>query len=478
MIRELIGKQHPESAPTPNAMRALAFSAHCAARLQPGEGDTTARRLSMDAWLRDGNITMTSLTVRASLKLQQGTAISQAEEGLPLVELRALGWRAAPGASCALIAPLGALSVSPPVDGIWSMDGALPLRQPNLGFASLVFFTELLTFGVVRSAQILVQVIQPGQISEDSAIIVRLFLACLRVFLLAIPLVVWHDHLPIICSGRIPLPLVVFFSPRANQTATFFTALVGGYLCFYATFLLLEVNVVGEDTHAGHSEKRELQLVISGVVIAILSAFFLYEAVLYTIFIHYQFVRFSRLGWRTQRIHIGEMEPWKPHASRGCQQPAKVVSQGRVLRSLGAARSSGRAQTGGDSAKHLELSDLSTVSSQERSDISAERQSRVLMTRAPNRSSFVDALAATRDLSGTPPSSGVDVGRPVIIGEGVAPVQPSRCVSDASSAGYVDGITAVRAVPANASSSKSAQIVRRSLLDRVVRPGPRRSLQK
>ena len=59
----------------------------------------------------------------------------------------------AQGASCALISPVGALAIDPPrEDGLWTMDGAYPLRRAQLNFPGSVFFLNGVVYGFVLSS--------------------------------------------------------------------------------------------------------------------------------------------------------------------------------------------------------------------------------------------------------------------------------------------------------------------------------------
>ena len=156
VVRELIGNTHPNVTPSAapsagaaaaaqlspfeggDALIALAFSAHAAARMQPAAGDDAAL-LSMDAWLHARSISLEALTIRASMSLR--TPISQKEEGVPMNEMQALGWIPASGNRFSLIAPLGALAIaSAPRDGTWSLSGATPLRRPQPNYISIGLF--------------------------------------------------------------------------------------------------------------------------------------------------------------------------------------------------------------------------------------------------------------------------------------------------------------------------------------------------
>ena len=153
VIRELIASSSPEGAPSASHLRALAFSAHAAARMKPAPGDGSAR-LSIDAWLRGRNIDLDTLTVSSpfSTALRQGLT----SDKVLVDDLRALGWCPAPGASSALVAPLGTLAVAH--DGLtWTMEGAAPLRRWKFFYVSTAFLLqnifESLTEGVVFLAR-------------------------------------------------------------------------------------------------------------------------------------------------------------------------------------------------------------------------------------------------------------------------------------------------------------------------------------
>ena len=142
-------------------VRALAFSAYVAARLQPSQGDKSALEVSLSEWLREVDYSLETVGGLSS-KRADGSSLDGAmwyndlasssatpSACVPLHALRHFGWIAAPGASCALISPLGALRVEVPAEGIWSVrsgTGFPPLvNRPRLYLAGTFCFA-IVTF--------------------------------------------------------------------------------------------------------------------------------------------------------------------------------------------------------------------------------------------------------------------------------------------------------------------------------------------
>ena len=315
VIRELIGSlpRCPDYAPSAHAVRALAFSAHMAARMQPSAGDGAAE-LSLDDWLRERNSSLDALTTRLS-----GKAMLQAQEGLPLAELRSLGWVPAPGVTCAFIAPVGTLTISPPSqDGTWSMASAVPLPRPRLaGIPISVFWAQQFVYGLVNGS--VLQARLANKLGADSAHAIQFFLAITELLLLGIPLTVWVVDFASVRARwlKVPLPLKVFNGVRENVIALAATAASSGIFIYLVVDLstLLSGGLGGggdgrggDGGGEGNSDRfavprRLLQVAVNGLV----GSFLLYEASLYAIFAACQAKHFSQFGEQSQRVDIGSM---------------------------------------------------------------------------------------------------------------------------------------------------------------------------
>jgi hypothetical protein len=158
VIRELLASSSSNygsaSQPSANAIRALAFSAHFAARMGAPEGTVPP---SMYAWLEERGVSLDVndlARLRGSLS-QKGAVtpeIEQPDHCLPFEELRTLGWKLAPGGSCALISPVGILSVGVPIHGMWSTANSTPTHRPKIDLLSNLFFAEAIFYGLFEGA--------------------------------------------------------------------------------------------------------------------------------------------------------------------------------------------------------------------------------------------------------------------------------------------------------------------------------------
>ena len=292
VIRELIGT-NCDAAPTANSFRALAFSAHSAARMSPSAGDDSASRLSLDAWLSQRNLSLDTLTVRASLSSQP------ADEALPLEELRALGWVAGPGANPALIAPLGVLPVtSPAQDGTWTVVGARLMKRAQLGTASIVFFASRIGSGIVIGSANLAVVLSGAQLDSTVLSGLNLFLGIIDLSFLGIPAAVYVD-VETIYQGRVPLPLVVF-----HRLASNLAAILAIILATFVVTALFVVSVLHHRDDEGAQAEKFGHAIPFAVSYGGLATFLVYEGVIYTNFATHQIRHLSRLEGRSQRVNI------------------------------------------------------------------------------------------------------------------------------------------------------------------------------
>ena len=368
VIRELIGSSWPDTAPSANAVRALAFSAHAAARMQPSVADDTAR-LSLDAWLQERN-----LSLEAS-----------AEEEMSLTELDALGWIPAPPR--ALIAPLGTLIVEPPKDGVWSISSASLLPRPRPVLATIVFHTAVVLYSFAAGIFEVVTNVRPSGL--DTALSIGLLLQTTKMFWLAFIPVVCGFDLANACAGRAPLPLAVFRSVRANFIAVMPILLAGGTLVYYSAYVWLIPDLadgVQKDLSAAQSVRPGdasrtdaqqglaiTQKVLNSVSNGGLAVFLVYEAFVYAAFAISQSRYFSG-GGRPMQVRIDTM-----HAPTGLSKsvgaapgrlPRRVrhllhTASERALRTLSlklrhAVTDRASSQVG-EEVTQLELTDLSAA---------------------------------------------------------------------------------------------------------------------
>jgi hypothetical protein len=295
-----------------------------AARMQPSAGDGAAE-LSLDEWLRERNSSLDALTIRASGSF--GQAMLQGQEGLPLAELRSLGWVPAPGVTCAFIAPVGTLTISPPSqNGTWSMASAVPLPRIRLGIPISVFWAQQFVYGCVDGATL------HAQLSPDSKSAIRLFLAVTEVCLIGIPLAVWAVDFASVRAGRLkaPLPLKVFYGVRENVVA--FAATTISSAIFIYLVVLVSTLLAEKDNGGGRDNsdrfvvaRRCFQVIANGLV----GSFLLYEAALYAIFAMCQTKYVSQFDEQSQRVDIDSV----PSSSQK-SQPNEVAAVGWFMRFL------------------------------------------------------------------------------------------------------------------------------------------------
>ena len=368
VIHELIGSRPDSAAPSDNDITALAFSAFVAARMQPSPGDEDAARLSLDAWLAQRNISLSTLSGRHGG--QRALPSGVAKERLPLEELRQLSWLPAPGASCALFTPLGALAVDPPVDGTWSTSGATPLRRPQLSLASSLFFAQLGVIGLLVGSVVAAH--DRGHLSEAFVVDFGLFRSITELLLIGIPLVVWHADIVHARSRRVPLPLVVFYQVRSSVTAIAANVLAALFLIgvtvihFLNTFLFH--TSLDDAVHLGTTNTASR--IIKGVAFGTLSIFFCYQTAVYTVYTRHQARHFRHLGGRGERLQMGAAL-WASSPVVIGQAPAAAAevsrsvwrflsrTSDRRLRELSSGCRSG-AKIGDDDSARLELTDQSS----------------------------------------------------------------------------------------------------------------------
>ena len=361
VIRELVGKISPESTPSVNAVRALAFTAHAAARMRPAAGDAAAQ-LSLDEWLRERNISLDTL-VRASLTKQASDPCDSSDDVLPMAELRALGWMPAPGRSCALLAPLGALAVAAPVDGVWSLGNATPLPRPQFAVAANAFFGQIFLFGLVEGTISLAHT--DNLLGDDAFALLRLLLALTSVCFLAIPAAVWAVDVANAKEGRFPLPLKIYYRVRASLAALGTTLIAGALLVLYAgaNFRLYRRNATGTENSVISDRLSAAGFMITGLSASAFAAFFFYEANLYGFFMVSQVRHFFHVG-SSQVVKLDAMPPRsrsKSAVSAG-KLPRSVF---KFMRRVGSFNQKKRAQIDDEGSRKLELKDLSELAPHE-----------------------------------------------------------------------------------------------------------------
>ena len=246
-----------------DVVRALAFSAHAAARMQPSPGDASACTTTLRGWLLERGIRLAGVTaddgqspMADQLTWLDGVARSsvRAEHCLPLEMLSQFRWVAAAGLTCSLVSPLGtALAVPPPAveDGWsrWSVAGASPLQRPRLALAGSMVFLQYFYFGVVYSVSRII--IGFGEDSDScprglvkdpprfaiavvsTGALVSTSVTFAVVFLLLLVSVLVADA-ACLRARQVPLPVVVFSSARENFVAGLAFAAYGGVQIWYS----------------------------------------------------------------------------------------------------------------------------------------------------------------------------------------------------------------------------------------------------
>ena len=152
---------------------------------------------------------------------------SKGEEAacLPLSALRQLGWTVVAGASCALLSPLGVLSVPPPAGGRWSVSNCTMQLLPRLQLSIMgtIWCIQVTLIRFLGSGLLLAFGDDPHVARWVDVISHLLFLLKNLLFLL---LLVRFD-VGLLCRHRFwPLPILIFNRPLYNAIVTLLTLLM------------------------------------------------------------------------------------------------------------------------------------------------------------------------------------------------------------------------------------------------------------
>jgi hypothetical protein len=197
-------------------------------------------------------------------------------DGLPLTELRAFGWVVVHGMSPALISPLGALGLSAPIDGKWTVAGAITLHRPRLGSAGAWAFVQGTIFGAVDGFALFFH--HPSERDmvhgecdcwyEWTRFALR---ASLILVVLPIVLATWRADAAIALSCRAPLPLAAFEREKSNLIVVASITLAAGLLMY-------SINI---SQHAEQdTEDSTAKFISVNVGRIVLVVFLFYEALL------------------------------------------------------------------------------------------------------------------------------------------------------------------------------------------------------
>ena len=251
-------------------VRALAFSAYTAARLLPSDGDRSASDHTLSEWLDEVDISLEAVGGALSSKAPRATSLGSAmwlhafpsssttqSECLPLSALRSFGWVIAPGASCALISPLGALHVDAPVDGRWSVSSGAgfppAVERPKLDLAGTVW----LAFVTILRPWPMVALLVEGQGSASAP--VTAWMHTVIIWMIMFPLCnTFYGYVEMrsdmrSCGKRFfPLPALVFSRPCANCALATWMAIdtfIGAYLSFQRIEAAQEADTMALQIH-------------------------------------------------------------------------------------------------------------------------------------------------------------------------------------------------------------------------------------
>lgn len=238
-----------------DGIRALALSAHTAARMRPSAGDSTATTSSLRAWLAERNIETVLVSseggeaARATWLDGAGDVARHDDDCLPLPELVRLGWAFPQGAA---LTPLGALELRMPrganqgatqgaIQGAtrWALAPARGLARPQIVLGTVGFLASNGLEDVASSLLMLLQ--HRGVISPATNEVVDAVMYFVQWPFVA--LLLWeclHDRGRSILARRIPVPLVVWPTRDGNA------AIMSMALMLALATLYLFVHALGD----------------------------------------------------------------------------------------------------------------------------------------------------------------------------------------------------------------------------------------
>ena len=216
VVQDLLGRIRPDLKLNQQAVQALAFSAYHAARLHASSADRNAYELPCREWLSEKAIVIDG---RMSWTDGSGDAAPEtpSSECIRLSELRQIGWTVAPGVSCSLISPLGAIATLPPKGGRWRVAAAERIPRARFGAIGAFFFSIAL---LVTIAETLVMVLnKTGCISQGARLWGVAAAQAVGILpFLAIEASMLRADVVTIRQGRVPMPLLVSSSMRGSCT--------------------------------------------------------------------------------------------------------------------------------------------------------------------------------------------------------------------------------------------------------------------
>lgn len=266
-----------------DGIRALALSAHTAARMRPSAGDRTAVSLSLRAWLAERDAAADALGSSGNGDASHATWLdgvgdvraTSPSDCLPLPELMQLSWTFVRGTAQT---PLGALELGAPRLTRWALAPSKDLVRPQVTFAAIGFLASNGLEDVGSS--LLMPLVHNAVISRSTNEIIDSVLYFVQWPFLA--LLLWErvrDFASSALAGRIPLPLVCFNGALGNLAVA---ALAAGQTAGTAYLLRDAVNNWLDGTPSmGHEfSPSRVQDLSEVIVYGILVCIFLFEALL------------------------------------------------------------------------------------------------------------------------------------------------------------------------------------------------------
>lgn len=272
VVAKLLGELNPEDALDAVEMRALAFSAYTAAQQLSSPGDDSARTQTLRAWLAEKDMVLEATRMRALTADARQASGSQcgcgpaasvcttrldtaevghgatsasesgipsrplvgqtwldglpapsglAEDGIPLKSLRKFGWVHTVSAGGFLVTPHGTITASILPKGVWSVGGAVALKNLRLANVCTVILS---TYGMLTLGMFIIyhwddNLAHPFT-GMGTVYGLEFFLSsfCALAWLAANAAVVSADFYNWRTSRRMPLPFVVMSTVKRNAT--------------------------------------------------------------------------------------------------------------------------------------------------------------------------------------------------------------------------------------------------------------------
>ena len=280
VVHKLLALDHLVPPPSARTYQVLALTAYFAAWQYPSAGDqiVSAGALTpLRTWLRQRNIHITmgrdhesSSISFSEFEESSGAGLIQADSGkgvgsggltwldgcevstareeacLKLKDLRQSGWRVIPGASCALLTPLGAVYLAPPSGGRWALIAVLHVRHWHAStiLCYSAMFLSMGTNGFAWATVYFITYKSPATLNMWALDIVLIVIQVVRLCsTFALMLLFLRADSKVALAGRVPLPLVAFNSAAGNVAVACLCALAVAYWISQSMLALDEAGV-------------------------------------------------------------------------------------------------------------------------------------------------------------------------------------------------------------------------------------------